>query len=186
MPHELITDEYLAIRLKNGDGRAASLIYERYKTGLYAFCRRLLGDRDAAEDAVHETIVKMMSAHETLRNPGSLKSWLFTIARNEAFSMLEKRKHFRPLSDDDERILSDDSPVTEYQHDEQTAIIAALLDRMLPQYKEVLLLREYEGMNYEEIAGVTRSSVSAVKSRLFKARKALLETIEPYRKTGSL
>ena len=186
MPHELITDEYLAIRLKNGDGRAASQIYERYKTGVYSFCRRLLGDGAAAEDAVHETIVKMMTLHGSLRNPGSLKSWLFTIARNEAFSMLEKRKHYRPLSDEDEKILSEESPVLEFQNDEQSAIITAILDAMLPHYKEVLLLREYEGMNYEEIAGVTRSSVSAVKSRLFKARKALLETMEPYRKAGSL
>lgn len=186
MPHELITDEYLAIRLKNGDGRAASMIYERFKSGLYSFCRRLLGDREAAEDAVHETIVKMMTRHGSLRNPGSLKSWLFTIARNEAYSVLEKRKQYRPMSDEDEQILSEGSPVTEFQHDEQSELIAAMLDAMLPQYKEVLLLREYEGMNYEEIAGVTHSSVSAVKSRLFKARKALLETMEPYRKAGSL
>ena len=100
--------------------------------------------------------------------------------------MLEKRKHYRPLSDEDEKILSEESPVLEFQNDEQSAIITAILDAMLPHYKEVLLLREYEGMNYEEIAGVTRSSVSAVKSRLFKARKALLETMEPYRKAGSL
>ncbi|MHB1051149.1 MAG: RNA polymerase sigma factor [Bacteroidota bacterium] len=186
MPHELITDEYLAIRLKNGDGRAASMIYERYKTGLFTFCRRLLGDTEGAEDAVHETIVKMMTLHGSLRNPGSLKSWLFTIARNEAFSALQKRQRVRPLSDEDENIFSEDETATEIQRNEQSSIINNLLNRMLPQYKEVLLLREYETLSYEEIADVTGTSVSAVKSRLFKARKALLETMEPYRKAGSL
>ncbi|MEI7907869.1 MAG: sigma factor-like helix-turn-helix DNA-binding protein, partial [Bacteroidota bacterium] len=61
-----------------------------------------------------------------------------------------------------------------------------MLDQLLPQYKEVLMLREYESMTYDEIAVVTGTTVSAVKSRLFKARKALMERLEPLQKASAL
>lgn len=186
MDHSTTTDEELALRLKQGDTSAMTLIYERYKLGLFSFCRRLLSDREAAEDAVQETIVKMIAARTTLSNPSSLKSWLYAIARNEAYSILRRRNHIRELNEEDEDVLAAESEPLQIEVAERTKLLELAVQLLLPQYKEVLLLREYEMLGYEEIASVTGTTVSSVKSRLFKARRALLEQLKPYRKAGHL
>jgi len=186
MDHSTVTDEELALRLKQGDTAAMTMIYERYKQGLFSFCRRLLSDRDAAEDALQETVIKMIAARETLSNPSSLRPWLYTIARNEAYSILRRRNHVRELTDDDENIFATEDEPIHLESTERTVLVESALNRLLPQYKEVLLLREYELLNYEEIASVTGATVSSVKSRLFKARRALLGQLKPYRKAGHL
>lgn len=92
MPHNPLSDEQLAVRLQHGDSQALTYIYERYKQGLFSFCFRLLGDGNSAEDVVHETFIKVLTEKEKLQNPAVLKSWMFTIARNEAFAILNHRK----------------------------------------------------------------------------------------------
>lgn len=92
MKQPIFTDEQLGIRFKNGDAEAVTLIYERYKSGLFLFCVRLLSDHAAAEDVVQETFVKMIAERTHLKNPGSLKSWMYIIARNEAFTQLHRKK----------------------------------------------------------------------------------------------
>lgn len=180
-----ISDEQLAIRLQNGDNQALTQIYERYKQGLYSFCYHLLGDGNSAEDVVHETFIKALTEKDKLQNPASLKSWLFTIARNEAFAVLNRTKKHRPLLDDDE-IFSKETPLTTLETNERTKVLETLLNQLLPQYKEILLLREFESMNYETIAAITGTTMSSVKSKLFKARKELMEKAKPYIKEDAL
>jgi len=181
----LISDEQLAINLQHGDTQALTMIYERYKQGLYSFCYRLLGDGNSAEDVVHETFSKVLLEKGKLQNPASLKSWMFTIARNEAFAVINRTKKLRPITDDDD-IFSQDSPLAIIEGNEQTKLLESLLNQLLPQYKEVLLLREFESMNYEEIAAITGTTISSVKSKLFKARKELMEKAQPYLKEEAL
>ncbi len=181
-----MTDVQLALRLKNGEAQAITAIYERFKRGLFLFCLRLLNDSAAAEDVVHETFVRMIAEHEALREPGSLKSWMFTIARNESFAVLRLKKKYREIDDHDENMYVDDTTETNLELLEQKLLLENLLNRLLPQYKEVLMLREYEGMNYQEIADITGTSVSAVKSKLFKARKSLMDKSETVRKAEIL
>lgn len=185
MSHNPISDEELAIRLQRGDNRAFTLIYEQYKQGLYVFCYHLLGDGKSAEDVVHETFSKVLVESAKLQNPSSLKSWMFTIARNEAFSLIKQTKKFRPITNED-NIFDEDSTLIALEESEQTQLLEKLLNQLLPQYKEVLLLREFESMNYEEIALVTGTTISSVKSKLFKARKELMEKAKPYLKENAL
>jgi len=184
MQHLQLTDEQLAIRLQSGDAEVTALIYERFKSGLFMFCVRILSNKDAAEDAVHETFVKLIVQHSQLSHPASLKSWLYTIARNEAFASLNRTKRIRELNDDDENIFESDDALSMDGTEERLKIVETVLNQLLPQYKEVLLLREYESMNYEEIAHITGTTISAVKSRLFKARKAMMKKLEPLKKRG--
>jgi RNA polymerase sigma-70 factor (ECF subfamily) len=185
MPHLPISDEQLVLRLRNGDTQALTVIYERYKRGLYSFCYRLLGDDNNAEDVVHETFSKILSEHGKLRNPTSLKSWIFMIARNEAFAVINRAKKLQPLSEEDD-IFDNTSPLTKLEENDRTLLLEKLLHQLLPQYKEVLVLREFESMNYEEIAEVTGTTVGSVKSKLFKARKELMEKAKPYLKEDAI
>lgn len=185
MPHYSNSDEELVISLQRGDNQALVQIYERYKQGLYAFCFRFLGDRNSAEDVVHDTFSKVLVEKGKLHNPAALKSWIYTIARNEAFTVIERRKRLRALTDDDD-IFSGESPLTVIEGAERSRLLEVLLNQLLPQYKEVLLLREFETMNYEEIALITGTTISSVKSKLFKARKELMNKAKPYLKEGAL
>ena len=153
-------------------------LYHRYKRHIYTFCLKLTGDRFHAEDATHDTFLKMHHNIATLSDVRLFRSWLFTIGRNGVFKTL--RRHQRNGSLDEESIWTDETPLTIATDDETAAIITSCIDSMKPEYKEVLLLREYEQRSYEEIAMITGNTESSVKSRLFKARKALAEKLKPY------
>ncbi|MDP2885914.1 MAG: RNA polymerase sigma factor [Ignavibacteria bacterium] len=153
-------------------------LYHRFKRHIYSFCLKLTGDRFLAEDATHDTFLKMHHSIATLSDVRLFRSWLFTIARNGVFKTL--RRHQRNGSLDEESIWTDETPLTIAADGETATIITSCIDSMKPEYKEVLLLREYEQRSYEEIAVITGNTESSVKSRLFKARKALAEKLKPY------
>jgi RNA polymerase sigma-70 factor (ECF subfamily) len=79
-----------------------------------------------------------------------------------------------------------DSPEDELLAKERKELIEIVLQRLHAPYREVIILREYERLSYEEIAGITGTTISSVKSRLFKARKALIEKLKPYFNERSL
>jgi RNA polymerase sigma-70 factor (ECF subfamily) len=186
MRHSPLTDEQLAVRVQTGDLRAVTELYQRWKDGLFRFCCRMVSNADAAEDIIHDAFVKLIESRGRIQNPVSLKSWMYAVVRNEALTLLNKQKRSRPLADDDEEVFAAETSAAIMEQTEQQRQIERMLDRLLPQYKEIVLLREYEGMTYEEIAAVTGTTVSAVKSRLFKARKALTRYLEPLRKASDI
>ncbi len=179
MQHTLMTDQQLAQNVTAGDPRAVSLFYEHYRYGLFRFCSRLLSDPVSAEDVVHDTFMILLNKKDQLRDPSVLRSWIFTIARNECITLLRKNKKFRTFRDDEEASVFE-GPSERTESDERSMIAERLLNALLPQYKEVILLKEYEGLSYEEIAAVTDTTVSSVKSRLFKARRSMMKLLEPY------
>ena len=175
------SDEQLVEQLRRGNADAFGELYHRYKAHIFTFCVKLTGDRSLAEDAAHDTFLKMYHNAKTLTDPSSFRSWLFTIARNEIFKML--RKHHRNGTVDAETVWIDETPLTFAQENETKAIMKICIDSLKVEYREVLLLREYEGQSYEQIASITGATESSVKSRLFKARKALAEKLRPYFET---
>ncbi len=166
------TDAELLAGLLRGDRHLLGQIYARYKVPLYRFCLRMLRDEARAEDAVHDTFVKLARQHAGIARPDALRSWLFRVARNEVF-MSMRRASPLPL-DAAGDIMDPSTPQEALEQAEGSALVHALLDALRPEYREVLLLKEFEEMRYTEIAMVTGSTESAVRSRLFKARQALL------------
>lgn len=172
------SDEYLIERLREGDPRALGILYERYKNPVYAYCHRLLNDQQAAEDAVHDTFLKIRYAIHTLQQVQSFRSWLFRVARNEAYTFLRRTRNFDGLDEQD--VWEAQTPLEQFVEEETTQIVQLLMNVLRPEYREVLILREYEGLSYAEIAEVTGATESSVRSRLFKARKALTMKLMPY------
>jgi RNA polymerase sigma-70 factor (ECF subfamily) len=172
------TEDELVQGVRRGDAEAFEELYHRYKRHIFTFCLKLTGDRSLAEDATHDAFLKMYHNVGTLTDTGSFRSWLFTVARNEVFKIL--RRHHRNGTVDAESVWTDETPLTFTQTNDTTAIVTACMDSLKVEYREVLLLREYEQHTYEEIAAITGSTESSVKSRLFKARKALAEKLKPY------
>jgi RNA polymerase sigma-70 factor (ECF subfamily) len=174
----LRTDVELIQLLCQGDRLAFADLYERHKTGIYRYCMRMLADSDTAEDMTQETFVKMYTNIRELQSVDSFLPWLFRIARNEV--MMHLRQHRRNGTQSDKDIWDETTPHELTVAAETTEIVQRLLQNLRSEYREVILLREYEQLSYVEIATVTGDTESSVKSRLFKARKALTKKLKEY------
>jgi RNA polymerase sigma-70 factor (ECF subfamily) len=171
------TDEQLLLQLRKGNARAFELLYRRYRQPIYAFCLRLLGNEVRAEDAAEETFLKMYHGIDSLVTPGAFRPWLFRIARNEALMMQRQRKNTIEAGDD--TVWNDETPLTLLTGKDTTEIVRELLGKLKGEFREVLILREENQLSYAEIAATTGLTESAVRSRIFKARKALAARLAP-------
>ena len=164
-----------------GDEFAFVSLYNHYKSPVYGFCVKMLGDRSAAQDVMQETFLRVYENRDRLVKTNSFKSWVFTIARNQCLNYL--RRHKRQVSIDDTVVKATlrvgQGQEAHLEKSEQIALVNEYLRMLSDDYREVLILREYQNLSYEEIAAVTRSTLSAVKSRLFKARRKLGEYMKP-------
>lgn len=172
------SDELLLERIRVGNRDALSHLYQRYHGRLFAFCYRLLKNTAHAEDAVQDTFVKICSSVHSLEKSKALRSWMFQIARNEALMKLRRNKESSNGGMDD--VWDDNTPLTVLEHNDIIGIVERSVNNLKVEYREVLLLREYDQLSYAEIADITGATTSAVKSRIFKARKALAETLGPW------
>jgi len=178
------TDEQLVTDLRLGLTEAFAALYTRYKRSIYSFCFNISLDRFLAEDATHDTFMKMQQHIHTLNDSSVFRSWLYAIARNQVYKLLQKRQVNGKLSD--ELVWDGPQPDTMMESLEERELIALCLNKLKPEYREVLTLREFEQLSYAEIASITGDSESSVKSRLFKARHALAEKLRPYYQRGEI
>lgn len=175
---QALTDEQLVERIRVDQGHSFAQLYHRYKHRVYAYCYRLLRHPQNAEDATQETFIKVHRSLHQLEDAAMLRTWIFSIARNEAFTILRRVRPTEELAKATEEIWDEDSPLERVVKQERSEIVQHCLSLLRPVYREILILREYEQLSYSEIARVTGSTESAVKSALFKARKAISRKVE--------
>lgn len=160
---------------------AGALLYSRHKHGIYSFCLRMLSDTEGAKDAAQETFLKMISKIQTIEKGTAFKTWLFSVARNEVLMVVRRRKIIPMEQFDDDTVVYDRStPLTITIQMEMKEKIQNAIMQLKPAYREAYLLREIEGLTYHEIAASTSTTVSAVKTKLYKSRVALNEMLLQY------
>lgn len=173
-------DHALVEAFRAGDEFAFVALYNRHKGGVYAFAARMLLSREAAQDVLQETFVRVYEHRQRLVSAGSFRAWLYAIARNQCLHAIRRAAREGALSPDVPEPPAEGTPFTDLLRSEQADLVTRYLARLSPPYREVLVLREYQHLSYDEIAAVTRTTVSSVKSRLFKARRALGEHLQPW------
>lgn len=173
-----MTEQTLIESFRSGDEFAFVGLYNRYKGPVYAFCYKMLLDSDAAKDVMQETFLRVYENRDRLMKSDAFKSWLFTIARNQCLNAIRRNGKHIPLPDAKDLPPVAETPFTRMEKSEQVRFVTRFLESLPPEYREVIVLREYQNLSYEEIAAVTRSTLSAVKSRLFKARRKLAQQME--------
>jgi RNA polymerase sigma-70 factor (ECF subfamily) len=171
-----LADEELLARINRNDAAAFEELYEKYSSRIYEYCVRLLHNHEHAEDVVQETLAKVFTQARSVQDPHSFQGWIFTVARNEAFGILRRMRTEEIRNDD--QLWESETPLDSLLQAEESEIVQHLLGDLKAEYREVLLLREYEGFSYEEIASISSSTVGSVRSRLFKARKALTKKLQ--------
>ena len=176
------SDCELLDRVRSGDSRAFTEIHDKYRRRLLAYCYRLLQDRTVAEDIVQISFQKAYESLSTLDKPELFLYWLFSIARNEAYGHIRKtRRNGTPHSlEEEDDLWIEETPHEQLVKKEATEIVELFLNQLKIEYREVLILRQYDKLSYAEIAAITGDTVSSVESRLFKARKALAKKLAPY------
>jgi RNA polymerase sigma-70 factor (ECF subfamily) len=172
------TDAELIADLCAGNPDAFGELYRRYRTSLFGFCVWMTGDRARAGDLLHEVFLRLYQSASTIRETGALKIWLYRVARNEVLmSVRQKREVADPNPD---LVWDNETPLTILETTERNRLLERALGSLKEEYREVLLLREEEELSYAEIAVITGDSESSVKSRLFKARRALADLLAPW------
>ena len=172
-------DAELAVLAREGSQRAFTVLVGRHQDRVFRFILRMTGSRDEAMDLTQDTFMKAWQALPTWQPQALFRSWLIQIARNGALDVLRRRStvRFEPL--DDDPAFADDGPGPEEQlHTRQRFVmLEAALAQLPTDHREVLLLREVEDLSYAEIAAALQVPEGTVKSRIARARSALLEVV---------
>jgi RNA polymerase sigma-70 factor (ECF subfamily) len=177
------SDDELILLVQGGDRRSFDILVKRYQRRIYFLALRMARDPDAADDLAQETFVKAYFAITSFTIGRRFYTWLYRICMNLSINYLNKSRHAIPASrfDEDEEVLEREAPGPDAADTliskEKTEEIETAIDSLSAKYKSVLVLRVYEDMSYEDIAGTLGISVGTVMSRLFRARQKLLETL---------
>lgn len=175
------SDETLVRRSIQGDQNSMAELYSRYAPRVTGYCIRLMANPQSARDAVQSTFLKAFESLHTLDDPSLFYYWLFSIARNEVFTSLRlKRRNGQVLNVEDEDVWVNETSHDDFVRKELRDLIVEAVGLLKHEYREVLILKQFEQLSYAEISAITGDSISSVESRLFKARKALMKRLEPY------
>lgn len=170
----------LVTQAQNGDRNAFSELVRLHAQGVLNVIYRMCGDVQLAEDAAQETFIRAWQNLSSYRPQTSLRNWLYRIAVNAGTDMLRKEKRIVPDAIEDLH-LSDGQPGLEsllLQQERTVSVQKAILS--LPDAsRAVLVLREYEGLSYQEISSTLDIPLGTVMSRLSYARSLLKAKLEP-------
>jgi RNA polymerase sigma-70 factor, ECF subfamily len=174
-----IHETELVTRAQNGERNAFSELVCIHAQGVLNVIYHMCGDVNIAEDAAQETFIRAWSHLSSYRPQTSLRNWLYRIAVNAATDMLRREKRILPNALEDLQ-LKDPQPGPEalFFQEEQTALIQEAILSLPDASRAVLVLREYEGLSYHEIADALDIPVGTVMSRLNYSRKLLKEKLE--------
>ncbi len=170
-------------RVLQGDVNAFEKLVTEYERAVYAIAQRMTGNAEDAADMTQETFIKAYNSLSSFRGDSKFSVWLYRIANNVCLDFLRSRSR-RPtvsLSTEDDDGEETQLDIADESQSPELLLESALtrdavrrgLDSLPPDYKQILLLREIQGLSYEEIAAALGIESGTVKSRIFRARKRL-------------
>lgn len=179
-------DHLLMLKTQNDDQKAFKKLFEKYKGPIMSYVYSLIGD-PLAEEITQEVFLRVYRYRKTYTPKARFTTWLWTIARNVSIDFLRSSARNELVHSTDENPIFDqlESPISnaETQMIENSEIekINKCIDRLPDSQKDLLLLQINSDVTYEEMSDLTNTTVSAVKSLLFRARTSLLKCLEDCR-----
>ena len=164
------------ISRKNGESEMAfKELYDRYSAVLHAYCYRVVGDYDQAEDVFQETFIKFYKYVDN-RDNANVKAYLFKIARNVHYNLIRNSKP----TVDIENVENFIHEYVSYEQLEMNEIVLKSINLLNDEYKEIFVMREYSDLSYRDIAELLQISEENAKTRFFRAKQKLMTIIKPY------
>ena len=181
----------LVRRAAAGSERAFEALVRMYERKVYAYAYRLLSNREDAEEVTQDVFVKLWRTLDRFRWECTFSTWILRITKNAATDALRRREDAtEPLFREDEEGESyalsiadpavDSNPVTAYEAKERRELLRRAIASLPPDFREILVLREMEGMSYADIAEFLSIEEGTVKSRINRARGALKKILKEW------
>ncbi len=186
---ERAIDQELVVRVQQGDKKAFDLLVLKYQLRLSKLVSRFLRNQSDVPDVVQEAFIKAYRALPNFRGESAFYTWLYRIAINTAKNHLVSQSRKSPANSIDVQDAEDygasewlkeyASPEREALAEELKSTIYMAIDDLPSDLREAITLREIEGLSYEDIAAVMDCPIGTVRSRIFRAREAIDEKLEP-------
>ena len=186
---EAQVDQLLVERVQKGDKKAFDLLISKYQHRIISLVARYVSDQTEALDVAQEAFIKAYRAIDRFRGDSAFYTWLYRIAINTAKNWLVARKRRPPASDIDavdaeqydmdSRLKEQGTPENELMRDEIRRTVYDTIAELPDDLRTAIMLREMEGMSYEDIAITMDCPIGTVRSRIFRAREAIDEKLKP-------
>ncbi|MBX9695389.1 MAG: sigma-70 family RNA polymerase sigma factor [Cyanobacteria bacterium] len=189
------SDRDLVLACQKRDPAAFEELVKRHQRTVYALLYQLAPDWQDTSDLAQEVFIRVWRSINNLRNPSSFRGWLTQIVTNLFYDELRRRPRRLPTVSMDEgldpdaedgesatRDIPDSSMVPDEKilNQELSQVIRDAMTKLPEQFRTAIVLREVEGLSYEEIAILTKTEMGTVKSRIARARTKLQELLQPY------
>ena len=165
-------------KLKNADTDAFESLFKKYCQPLINFSRRIVNETETAENIVQDVFLKVWENRKSLKSGTSIKSYLFTIARNES---LKYQRHQTVVRESEEAVRdlhsSAETPDEQFSESEIEFQIQRAIDLLPEKCREIFMMNRFDGLTYKEIAEVLYISIKTVETQMGRALKRLRENL---------
>jgi RNA polymerase sigma-70 factor (ECF subfamily) len=183
-------DQLLVVRVQSGDKQAFDVLVSKYQRRLMRLVSRLVHDPAEAEDVVQETFIKAYRALRHFRGDSAFYTWLYRIGINTAKNFLLTQGRRTPTStetdaegaesfDEGSSLRDMNTPESMLASKQIAETVNAAMDMLPLELRTAIVLREIEGLSYEEISEVMACPIGTVRSRIFRAREVIAERLRP-------
>jgi RNA polymerase sigma-70 factor (ECF subfamily) len=183
------TDQQLVEKVQRGDKQAFDLLVIKYQHRILALVARFIHDAAEVQDVTQEAFIKAYRALPNFRGESAFYTWLYRIAINTAKNYLVARNRRPPGEDVDvedagffdggDKLTDNESPEDSLLNDQLMAAVNKAIKDLPEDLRTAVMLREFDGLSYEDIAEVMACPVGTVRSRIFRAREAIDREIKP-------
>lgn len=188
-------DQQLVERVQRGDKRAFELLVSKYQRKIFRLLSRLIRDPVEIEDVAQEAFIKAYRALPNFRGESAFYTWLYRIAINTAKNHLVAHgRRARTATDteiedaegfeDANGLRNEDTPDRLYLTKQVAEAVNRAIEKLPEDLRTAIVLRELEGLSYEEIANTMSCPIGTVRSRIFRAREAVAEELRPILETA--
>ena len=182
---EQTSDEHLLELAVQGNGRSFGILVERWEQRIFRFICRYTGSSEDARDITQDTFTKAFQNLSKLSDPARFSSWLYKIALNECRMRFRRTRGVRQISLEDVQPEAENREHQKIDTPEETAVrnesverLKQAFERLPEEQKEVILMKEYQGLRFREISGILGIPLSTAKSRLYLGLKTLRKIME--------
>jgi len=192
--YKILTDEELILKFQKEDINAFNEIVFRYKDRIVNFLFRYTGSREESEDIAQDSFLRLYKSKHLYREIGKFSTWFYTIAINLAKTNLRQKKKYNAMSinnydeseEKDYELTADViAPDESANAANESYYIQKSIDSLNEKFREVIILRDIQDLDYEEIVRITNLPLGTVKSRINRGRECLKEMLEHIYKSKS-
>ncbi len=169
----MLNDKEIMFAVKAGDLDKLGILFERHNLRLYNYFLKATYKPHMSEDLVQEVFLRLLKFRETYKGEGLFTTWLYRIAQNVLYDNLRKKRINKSIDDVVEQLTGDDDQHEDMEQDEEVKLLHKAMSMMRESDRELIILKRFQSLKYEEIAKIQDLAVGTIKSKIHNAIKSL-------------